>query len=486
MHRRSLFTLYLLLITTASALVYWIGFTQPYPLHTLYQQPLLDLYKLSRIDASMPQKLWMAFMALAALYWLGWRVARQLDDQVAWVIVIAGALASATILLYLYPFDAADIFDNIMHGRILGVYGANPFVVVAREFKSDPFYPYTGWKDYPSAYGPIWETLAAVTARLAGNSIVANVLAFKLLNGVCFFTSLGLVVVSLKQIAPQRMLAGAVLFAWNPIILYETFGMGHNDIALVMWVLAAVWAITHRRYSLAVLALTIGTLIKFIPILLVPVALLIAIYQLPSLRARVRFLVLTSLAAACLIFIAYTPFWNGTDVLGLARRNTLLTTSLPALAYVALMPWLGEKTMMVVNLTAGCLTLAFVVWEGWRATHMRDVLSFVRAAFNILMFYLLLTCPWFQSWYAIWPLALAALLPPGHQARLGALFGFAVLSKPLVFAPMFLWIRPLPPKTWRELRLGPLVLMIPWLYAAFIVWSAQWQKRTKALVTRRR
>jgi hypothetical protein len=56
------------------------------------------------------------------------------------------------------------------------------------------------------------------------------------------------------------------------------FGMAHNDIALVMWVLAAVWSMTCRRYSLAVLALTIGTLIKFIPILLVPVALLIAIY----------------------------------------------------------------------------------------------------------------------------------------------------------------------------------------------------------------
>jgi hypothetical protein len=471
-----------ILIALANALIYWLAFTQPYHLLGLYKKPLLDLYQITRGDALAPQKLLLAFIALSILYWLGWRVARQLESRLGWIIVLLGAVVSGTILLYLYPFDAADIFDNIMHGRILGVYGANPFVATAREFKSDLFYPYVGWKDSPSAYGPIWETLAGVTTRLAGNGIVVNVLAFKLLNSLFFFTSLGLVVVVLKHVAPQRLLAGATLFAWNPIILYETFGMGHNDIALVTWVLAAVWAMAHRRYSLAVLALTVGALIKFIPILLLPVAILIAIHQFPSLRARLRLLVFMGLATAFLVVTAYAPFWTGQDVLGFARRNILLTSSLPAVAYVVLMPWLGEKTMTVVNLTAGSLTLVFAVWQGWRARRTPDDLSFIRASFNILMFYLLLTCSWFQSWYAIWPLALAALLPPGHLARLGTLFGFAALAKPLVFAPMFLWIRPLPPKAWRELRLGPMVLVIPWLYALFIVWRAQRPKRDIASV----
>lgn len=486
MRRSSLLTIYLTLLAAASSLIYGLAFTRPYSLLTFYDKPLLDLYKITRVDELAPQKLLIAFLALAALYWLSWRVARQLEGRVVWVIVSVGALVSATLLLYLYPFDAADIFDNIMHGRILGVHGANPFVVAASQFKSDPFYRYSGWKDYPSAYGPIWETLAGLIARSAGNGIVANVLAFKLLNGLFFFTSLGLVVVILRQIAPERVVAGAVLFAWNPIILYETFGMGHNDIAVALWILAAVWAMTRRRYTLAVLSLLIGTLVKFVPALLIPAAALIALYALPDFKARLRFMLLTSLAAALLSLVAYAPFWAGQDPLGLTRRNTLLTTSLPAVAYVALMPWLGEKTMTVVNLTAGSLTLAFVLWQAWRATRPPPAVAFIHASFNSFMFYLLITCPWFQSWYAVWPLALAALLPPGHLARLGTLFGFAVLSKPLVFAPMLLWIRPLPPKTWRELRLGPMVLMIPWLYALFIVWRPQWQKRLKTLVTKRR
>jgi hypothetical protein len=470
-------------IASASALIYWLAFSQPYNLLALHHRPLLDLYKISRNAPDAQWKLLAAFVALAALYWLGWRLARTMQGQVAWAIIIAGALVSGFILLFLYPFDAADIFDNIMHGRILGVYGQNPFVVTARQFNIDPFYYYVGWKNYASAYGPMWETLAGVVARLAGDGRLPNVFAFKLLNGLFFFTSLGLVVVILKQIAPERMLAGAVLFAWNPILLYETFGMGHNDIALVVWILAAAWAMTHRRYTLAVLALIIGALFKFIPLLLLPPALLITFYALPNFRSRLRFAALTGLAALALIVLAYAPFWMGADPLGLTRRNALLTTSLPAMLYAALTPALGERAMTVVNVTAGLATLAFAVWQAWRValpSPERRPLAvgggaggegFIQASFNILMFYLLVACPWFQSWYAIWPLALAALLPPGHLARLGALFGFAVLSKPLLFGPMFLWIRPLPPKIWRELRLGPAVMLVPWLYGLYIVWS---------------
>ena len=94
-------------------------------------------------------------------------------------------------------------------------------------------------------------------------------------------------------------------------------------------------------------------------------------------------------------------------------------------------------------------------------------LSFPRAAFAILVFYLLLTCLWFQNWYAVWPLALAALFPPGYEVRLAVLLGYAGLAKPLIFEPLWLWQRPLPPKPWRELRLGPAVLILPWPYALY-------------------
>ena len=67
-------------------------------------------------------------------------------------------------------------------------------------------------------------------------------------------------------------------------------------------------------------------------------------------------------------------------------------------------------------------------------------------------------------------LGVAALLPAGHAARLAALFGYTALAKQLIFEPLWLWQRPLPLKAWRELRLGPAVMALPWLYLLALGW----------------
>jgi hypothetical protein len=221
-------------------------------------------------------------------------------------------------------------------------------------------------------------------------------------------------------------------------------------------------------------------LFKFIPLLMLPTAALIAMRDLPDLRARLRFVIVGSTLALALVVSAYAPFWYGIGALGIERRQALFTTSVAATIYAGSQEMGGIKglTPPLVSQAAAILTALFAFWQSVRAWRDRTWLSFSQAAFNTLMFYLLLTCLWFQSWYAVWPLGLAALLPPGHAARLGALFGYAVLSKPLIFEPMWLWIRPLPPNAWREVRLGPAVLAVPWLYALAMLWDTR--RRRKA------
>jgi rSAM/selenodomain-associated transferase 1 len=465
-----------------SALIYWLVFVQPHSLLELYRRPLLDLYDLSKTDPLARWRLLGGFLSQAALYWLGWRVARYARSRAAWAIVLSGALASGLVLLFLYPYGAADVFDNIMHGRILSVHGANPFQQVAADFKTDPFYRYTAWRYFTSAYGPGWELLAGGTARLAGDAIITNVLAFKSLAAAFLLASVTVVAAILRRAAPERALAGVLLLAWNPVILYETFGQGHNDVAMVFWILVASLTLLHRRYTLAVLALVVGALFKFIPLLMLPAAILIALRDLPHARARARFLVVTFAGAALLVLLAYAPFWHGLDTLDVARRQELFTTSLPSVTHALLQKPLGrEPAAAFVSRYAAGLTALFALGQALRAWRDRTWLGFPRAAFNTLMFYLLVTCLWFQSWYAVWPLGIAALLPPGHTARLGALFGFAVLSKPLIFGPLWLWHRPLSLQTWRELRLGPAVLALPWLYALFALWHTRRSKRRKEI-----
>ena len=465
-------------LVALNAAVYLLLFVGPSDLPALYQRPLLDLRRLSVGDPLARWRLLAGFVLLGLLYWLGWRAALRARGRAAWALVLLGAAISGAILLFLYPFDAADLFDNIMHGRILGVYGANPFDQVPADFKSDPFYRYVGWRRFPSAYGPGWELVAAATARLAGDGIVANVLAFKALGGLALAGCIAVVAGLLRRTAPDRALAGVLLLAWNPLILYETLGQGHNDVVMLLCILGCVACLAWGRHTLAVLALVAGALFKFVPLLLLPAAGLVSLRALPGTRARLRFVALTACAAALLVLLAYAPFWRGPETLGIERRRELFTSSLPAVAYALLDGPLGEaRAASTVSLAAAGITVLFALWQGVRASRDPSWQSFVQAAFAILMFYLLFTCLWFQQWYAVWPLGLVPLLPAGHMAWLGVTFGFAVLSKPLVFEPLWLWTHPRPDRSWLELRLGPAVLALPWVLTLVALWLG-WRARS--------
>ncbi len=497
-----------LLVLAAAAIlnaaVYLLIFVRPWNLLVLYSRPLLDL---RYVSAGAPLARWWlltGFVLLGFLYWLGWRAALRARGRAAWGLVLAGAAISGAILLFLYPFDAADIFDNIIHGRILGLYGANPFDQVVADFQGDPFYPYAAWRHFPSAYGPGWEFIAAVTARLAGDGIVANVLAFKALGGLYLAGCVALVAALLGRSTPERSargalglgppeeysgppgrdsrppgraLAGTLLLAWNPLILYETLGHGHNDVIMLFWILLAVWCLAQGRYTFSVLTLVAGALVKFIPLLFLPAAGLISLRSIPTTGARLRFVAVTACAAVALVVLSYAPFWHGPETLGIGHRLGLLTASLPATAVALLQVPLGhEWAARSVSLVAAGLTALFALWQGVRASRYPSWQAFARAAFNISIFYLLLTCLWFQQWYAVWPLGLVPLLPAGHLAWLGLSFGFAVLSKPLIFEPIWLWPHPAPDRSWLELRLGPSVLALPWLLTLAALWHG-WRAR---------
>ena len=107
--------------------------------------PKYDLHLMVKAE---PFILWLyriGFIILAVAYTLGGWAASHVMGRKAWMIVIATAVLSAGALLMLYPFDAADMFDYILEGRMLAFYNANPYLQTPSEFPLDPFYSYVGW-----------------------------------------------------------------------------------------------------------------------------------------------------------------------------------------------------------------------------------------------------------------------------------------------------------------------------------------------------
>jgi hypothetical protein len=257
--------------------------------------------------------------------------------------------------------------------------------------------------------------------------------------------------------------------------LYETLGHGHNDVAMLFWILLAVWWLARDRYVLAILALVVGALFKFVPLLLLPAAGLVSLQRLPGRAARLRFLALTAGAVVILVVGVYAPFWQGVEMLQLEHRRELFTTSLPAVASALLQIPLGEEqAAAAVSLAAAAVTGLFALAQGLWASRSPSWQTFAQAAFATLLFYLLFACLWFQQWYAIWLLGLVPLLPERRLAWLGIGVGYAVLSKPLIFEPIWLWPHPSPDRGWLELRLGPSVLAVPWLLTLIALGMNRW------------
>jgi len=415
-----------------------------------------------------------AFLLLSALYLWGWLAAQKAQDWRAWLVTGGGALVCGGVLLFMAPFDAADIYDNIMHARILGVYGGDPYLQTGKDYRSDPFYRYMAWKVSPSAYGPGWEYPAAATARLADDGLAANVLAFKLLPGCFWLASLGLVAVYQRRVAPGQALGSFYLLAWNPTVLYSTWGNGHNDITMVFWMLLAVWMLARRHYSATFLALLGGALVKYIPLLILPAAGWIVWGELEDKRRRMRFIILTTIASLALVWLAYYPIWAGPQTLTIERRSQLFTSSIPSILFNVLADGSNQKPLAhAISLVAAIVTGSFSLWRGWRARLESPPESLPRAGFDILTFYLLLTCLWFQQWYTIWIVGVAAILSPGYRRRFAVFFSLAALSKQFLAGPLIFRPKPILTQPGLEIVFTLGVLGLPWLYWLAAYWTSR-------------
>lgn len=462
----------LAILAALSLVVYVVAFLVPYSLSQWWRQPLQNIASMSHHDVRAGVTYILAVCALFVLYLLACRVAHGLErgaaSRAVYAVVCTAIVAESVVMMALYPAGAADVFDYIMRGRMLAYHGANPFYQTPSWFRGDPFYPYTAWDYVPSAYGPLWELIAGAAARLSGNGVIANVLLFKSLSVLAYAGCVLLIGLILRREAPERVLYGVVLFAWNPLVIYEVAGNGHNDTLMVFFILLGFYWLVRGRLSLAVLAQTAGALVKFIPALLVPIMIVGALQHLKGWRARIRYLTGTAVGCALMIIGAFAPFWRGGDVLGIERRKELFTTSLPTLIQVTFQPRLGESAADTLAVRVALVLLAlWAAWQVYRLWRSHDREAPVRAGLSILLFYLLVSCLWFQAWYVIWPLALAALLPAGTLAYGSLLLSFAAMGKMPIFDYILAPNGVLPPLAWREWRLTLGVLGTPWAYFVY-------------------
>ena len=115
------------------------------------------------------------------------------------------------------------------------------------------------YPDRTPAYGPLWALLTWPLIRLAGASVGAEILGYKLLSGAAYAACCWLIWTSVERARRQRAL---LVFAWSPLVVFEVLGKVHNDVFPALSMLAMVWLACRARGLGSMLAIVAGGLIK--------------------------------------------------------------------------------------------------------------------------------------------------------------------------------------------------------------------------------
>ncbi len=374
-------------------------------------------------------------------------------------------LLFGAIMVWMQPVTTTDLYGYVARGYLFARLHLNPMTTPAS------LLPGGLTVNRPAApYGPAWLLIAGGVSAISDDNLLLNMLAFKLIGLAAAAIAVWLVDSLARRLSPERRLRVTALFAWSPLLVFESVGNGHNDIVMAALVLGALALMLRDRPRWALVCLVLGALIKyesaiFIPLWLVyevrrrlalPPAAVAATTNAPP-HVRVYRRVRSALAAArqadlrrvapllasasaigvALVAACYAPFWDGLNTftgLGQQLRPLYYNSSLvgfisgplqiivPSQHDAAL-----DKTLRLVFYTLFFIYAYIQTARLWRVGQRITLDDVVSAAAKITFAALLLITFWFQPWYVVWLLPLAALSREPFIRRQGTIFAAGAL-----------------------------------------------------------
>ncbi len=436
-------------------------------------------------------------------------------------------------LVWLYPITANDLFRYVLRGRVWAVYGESPMLSPPNHFPNDPYIAFAGeFGQWVSGYGPLWEIIVQIPLRLFGaTDMVPGSVSLKLLVLLAYLACAVIIgwlavpetfprltfsaakTASLPPTHPSASLIALTFFAWNPLILIQGPGNGHNDMVFMALMVLGLVLWQRKLWWAATLALTLATLAKITGLLLLPFFAIVLLKSESAWRQRL-FRALSAglivVVTAYLVYRALGPlapvFQDAWNVLT-TRLNVVFKVS-PTLSgfWLWLTHWLGFAPLnsdtppglgsmltarrgfaiasglrMVLReilprdagepIARNTASYIFIIFYVWLMVQLwRKKLTLITAGFLAYFSQLMLGAT-FRIWYPMWLIPLAALnLTP---FIFWSTFLFSLTSELSIINYFVVWRWWLNNWTWG--KTGPLskywsywtmmhLLTIPWLF----------------------
>ncbi|MDO8689617.1 MAG: hypothetical protein Q7R39_06335 [Dehalococcoidia bacterium] len=401
-----------LVVSGITLVLYVAAFSVPFFLGNHYASPQLTWTDMvgERLDIAIVYT--MVIVGLFGLYYFGYRTLAAFPSLPPWAIYVP-PVTFALALLSIYPPGGWDLFLYISQGRLYSLNHLNPFLVTPQDAPFDLFFSYASWWPYPSTYGPAWQMMAGVVSLLGGENLWLSMLVFKVMVTVFFFASVVLVYLILSRQRPEVRHLGAFLLAWNPLLLYEIAGNGHNDIVMAFFTLLSLYFLFQRRLLWTLPLLAVSMLIKYSSAILFPGVLWHIWWTGKGIRQRLFWAGGGLVLAAAVVFLFARPFGSAYSIYALFGLEELYRESPATLLYLALLGNFSSYDATNIVKAAVVLVLGTLyAFEGRRlmkTTEGDGWGSLLRFAFQVTFFFLLLI-PRFHPWFVTSLLALGVLM----------------------------------------------------------------------------
>lgn len=311
-------------------------------------------------------------------------------------IILLFGLLYRTFLLPVPPKLSSDMYRYIWDGRVqaesINPYRYPPKDEALRAIRDGVIYPRINRKGSPTIY----PAGAQILFYFLNRTGLTTVTLFK--GAVILFdiASVLLLMGILKDLGFDR--ERVLVYAWNPLVIYELANNGHLDAFVIFFVLLAFRFFVKGRLSLSVATLAVASCLKLYPAV-----------ALPAVINERRPWRLAMFAGA--VVLLYLPYLSaGRDLLGYLPEyfaNPYESFNLGAKVYLlGLVPFLDH--LSVTGLFSGVLALSAIAFLLRRKDKAIEALksSYVLAGLAAI-----LSTGSFHPWYALWIIPFLALFP---------------------------------------------------------------------------
>jgi hypothetical protein len=287
------------------------------------------------------------------------------------------ASISRAVLVPAEPVMSTDIYRYVWEGKLI-TNGFNPFAVAPEspelEFLRDHNYEGVSHKQMVTIYPPLSQAVFALAAWIKPVAQTQKI----------FFVVFDLGIIAVLMLLLRSRggdPADSIIYAWNPLVIFETGHSGHLDSIGLFFLMLALWLICRGSKTRGFVALGLSVLAKYLACIFIPF----------FLRNKIHFVGLV--VTAVVVVAGYVPFAGAGGGLFDSLKAYGSDWFFNGLVYQLLLGIVRDPQW-----TRGLLALLLVVLVVFRALREKDVLRYGMVVIGAGLLLAPTLYPWYVSW----------------------------------------------------------------------------------------